>query len=556
MNTEEKTMKGSDLQAAMSEMGTPKVPEGHEELPFYITRGYGGDSWMQINKEQMKIVDKFWPKVTIGGHAEVGQTISGMMDMTFSQFMDAMTYYYGIPAMYDSPSIAGSILDKPTFISFDTRGNVKQAAAAAAWKDDTTRAICYAGGKSSGKDFLGASLIFFNAITYPGTIWFIASGDFNNLLKFKRTSIEEVMEIWGYDKSFYPFNSAFNFYELNNGSKVYLIDAGFKDSDPEYKNLQDLSFTGGWIADAQSMERDAADHLEASVGLNLNEVYNIHPKVLYTCLPNTGFTYLKFYKPNKEGNLPAELFFVQAYPSDNKDVPKGYILGLRKILNKQQQASMIDGEWDALFEEVESETATSFPIPKFGEDLFGQPVLQDQDLNPETIMVLGFQEAAEGSFTLKYFGKHFRLVPKHDGYIFIHEEHKWMVYWVKSLCDSIDVVMGNKDVLYDVNVNKFNNSAPQEILPISEYDSRILIEGFQIKSYDKFLIFCQCLDTLEKECGIRVVKLEFNNVFVCPDIELDSLKTLGTPMQKLIAGCVVDGEIKDPGGNIQDPVGK
>jgi phage terminase large subunit len=52
-------------------------------------------------------------------------------------------------------------------LEFKTRNN-KQLEAAEYWCDDTTEQLLFGGAKAGGKSFLGASLIFGDALIYPG----------------------------------------------------------------------------------------------------------------------------------------------------------------------------------------------------------------------------------------------------------------------------------------------------------------------------------------------------------------------------------------------------
>jgi phage terminase large subunit len=53
-------------------------------------------------------------------------------------------------------------------LEFRTR-NQKQLEAAEYWCDDTTEQLLFGGAKAGGKSFLGASLIFGDALIYPET---------------------------------------------------------------------------------------------------------------------------------------------------------------------------------------------------------------------------------------------------------------------------------------------------------------------------------------------------------------------------------------------------
>jgi len=66
--------------------------------------------------------------------------------------------------------------------------------------------------------------------------------------------------------------------------------------------------------------------------------------------------------------------------------------------------------------------------------------------------------------------------------------------------------------------------------------SEIKLIGLQIKSKEKFQILAKVLDTIEKECGIKVVKITVEDIWLCSDINFGSLGK--TPMEKsLLLAC-------------------
>lgn len=69
--------------------------------------------------------------------------------------------------------------------------------------------------------------------------------------------------------------------------------------------------------------------------------------------------------------------------------------------------------------------------------------------------------------------------------------------------------------------------------------SLIHIENCQIKSLEKVLLFCELLDTMEKEFGIKQVEISFEDLFVCPDIDLTILSNSKIPMQELVGGLLI-----------------
>ncbi|MEK6883938.1 MAG: hypothetical protein AABY22_30185, partial [Nanoarchaeota archaeon] len=76
-------------------------------------------------------------------------------------------------------------------VQFKTRID-KQIRASEFWKDEVTEEILYGGAKGGGKSYLGASLIFGDALIYPETHYFIARQELIDLRKYTIPTIQEV----------------------------------------------------------------------------------------------------------------------------------------------------------------------------------------------------------------------------------------------------------------------------------------------------------------------------------------------------------------------------
>lgn len=231
-------------------------------------------------------------------------------------------------------------------LKFNTQGNEKQKLCAKYWIDDETTDIVYGGSKGSAKSYTGCSLIFGDAYIYPETHYFIARKNLNDLRKFTRPSIHEVFNNWGITDKYYKFNGQDNYYELYNKSKVFLLDAKYLPSDPDYYRFGSMQMTRGWIEEAGEFEEKAKNNLQASLGRWKNEFYNLKPKLLQTCNPSKNYLYRDYYKPSKEGKLPEWKKFIQALPTDNKMLPKEYVENLLKILSGNEVERLVKGNWE------------------------------------------------------------------------------------------------------------------------------------------------------------------------------------------------------------------
>lgn len=229
---------------------------------------------------------------------------------------------------------------------FDTKGNDKQKQVCRYWSDDITTDILYGGSKGSGKSYLGCSLIFGDALTYPNTFYFIARKNLNDLRKFTLPSIYEVFNHWGISDKYYKYNGQDSYFELYNGSRVYLLDAKYMPSDPQYYRFGSMQMTRGWIEEAGEFSLDAKNNLQASIGRWNNKEYNLSPKLLQTCNPSKNYLYSDYYKKAKDNNLEPYKQFVQALPTDNKCLSPEYLLNLERSLTVNQRERLLFGNWE------------------------------------------------------------------------------------------------------------------------------------------------------------------------------------------------------------------
>jgi phage terminase large subunit len=230
-------------------------------------------------------------------------------------------------------------------LKFDAHGNAKQVEAWEYWTKPGVDDIVYGGSKGSGKSFLGCSIIFSMALMYPGTQWFIARKTLNDLRKHTTQSIAEVLQGWGCAE-LVKFNGQDNKYICSNGSQVMFLDAKYLPSDPTYARFGSIQMTGGWIEEAGEFDSDAKSALMACVGRWKNDEYNIEGKLLQTCNPMKNYLYTDFYKPAKEGTLDANKAFIQALPTDNKRLAKGYLDRLNRTLSPEAKQRLLFGNWE------------------------------------------------------------------------------------------------------------------------------------------------------------------------------------------------------------------
>lgn len=229
---------------------------------------------------------------------------------------------------------------------FDTRGNEKQKDAARYWIDDTTDEIWYGGSKGSGKSYLGCALIFGDALIYPETFYFIARKKLNDLRRFTIPSIHEVLRDFNVPDTMFKYNGQDNFFEMYNKSKVFLLDARYLPSDPEYQRFGSMQMTRGMIEEAGEFEFDSYSSLAISIGRWKNDVYGLRGKLLGTMNPSKNFVKRMVYDKWKKGDLEDRIKFIQALPDDNKMLPDGYLERLRNTLSRNERERLLYGNWE------------------------------------------------------------------------------------------------------------------------------------------------------------------------------------------------------------------
>lgn len=256
-------------------------------------------------------------------------------------------------------------------LTFKTK-NEKQLQAVEAWIDDTTEEILYGGAKGGGKSFLGASLIFGDALIYPGTHYFIARQELTDLRKFTVPTIHEVFQKWGLKLDQYAsFNGQDNCYTLTNGSKVYLIACKEIPSDPLYERFGSMQMTRGWIEEGGEIAEAAKANLRLSIGRWKNLEYNLKAKLLITANPKKGWMKRDFVDPWKQGVLPHSRIFITALPTDNPYLPPEYVDTLRNEKDTVRRQRLFEGNWDY---DEDQDSLISFDALT---DTFSNPIKKD-----------------------------------------------------------------------------------------------------------------------------------------------------------------------------------
>lgn len=231
-------------------------------------------------------------------------------------------------------------------IQFKTE-NPKQWQAAKYWYDQETEEILYGGAKYGGKSFLGASLIFIDALTYPETRYFIARQELVDLHSHTLPSIQEVFQKWGISYQDYcSYNGQSHIFTLNNGSQVHFLACKETPSDPMYERFGSMQMTRGWIEEGGEVVEAAKANLALSIGRWKNDEYKLPAKLLTTANPKKGWMKREFIDPWKGGYLPKTRKYIQAFATDNVHGSKTYIEKLRNEKDTVRRQRLWEGNWD------------------------------------------------------------------------------------------------------------------------------------------------------------------------------------------------------------------
>lgn len=231
-------------------------------------------------------------------------------------------------------------------IEFRTK-NKKQLEAVKYWIDDSTEEILFGGAKAGGKSFLGASLIFGDALIYPDTHYFIARAELTDLRKFTIPTIYEVFANWGLKFDDYAtFNGQDSCFNLYNGSKVFLLACKELPSDLLFERFGSMQMTRGWIEEGGEIAESAKSNLWLSIGRWKNKEYNLKKKLLITANPKKGWMKREFVDLHKDGRLPDNKKFIRSLVTDNPYMSEDYIKTLSEEKNEVSKQRLFYGDWD------------------------------------------------------------------------------------------------------------------------------------------------------------------------------------------------------------------
>jgi hypothetical protein len=232
------------------------------------------------------------------------------------------------------------------FIKVDGNRNEKQFEALTYLNDKDTRELLFGGAKGGGKSYLGALNYTMLSLIYPGTQWFVAREELNDLRKWTVPTFNEVAKNIGLDRKEYKYNGQDNYFEFFNGSKINFIAAKKIPSDVFFERFGSMQNTGGWIEEGGEIDEMAYSNLKLSIGRCKNKEYGIPFKLLITANPKKNWMYNNIIKPLEAGNLDNSIKYIQSFASDNHGLPPEYLETLNNITDKRDKQRLLLGIWE------------------------------------------------------------------------------------------------------------------------------------------------------------------------------------------------------------------
>ena len=214
----------------------------------------------------------------------------------------------------------------------------KQDEGWSAFEDPDITELGYGGAAGGGKTRLGCYLAIYIAEKYPSSRGAIARKELKTLRLTTLNELFLILKEMGYGNNGYKYNAMDGIIKFPNGSEILLLDTAYSPQDPEYTRFGSLNLTWAWNEESNETPEKARSILKTRVGRNnLINGEKIKPFWLDTFNPNKGHIYREYYKPWKNGTLPAYRRFIRAFVGDNHYLPESYIENLKRADNVTKQ---------------------------------------------------------------------------------------------------------------------------------------------------------------------------------------------------------------------------
>lgn len=208
--------------------------------------------------------------------------------------------------------------------------------------------LLYGGGAGGGKSYLGCIWLIQSAIQYPETRWFLSREVNKDIRESSLLTLFEVMTSKFELKAGVDFKYKYqdSRIELANGSMIILKELPLIPSDPECDYLGSMEYTGGFIDEAQEVEKKPKETIKTRIRYKLDK-YGLKSKMLLTCNPSKNHLYTDFYQPFAKGEFLKEgRYFLQSLVTDNPGISKEYIKNLENLDDESMKQRLLYGNWD------------------------------------------------------------------------------------------------------------------------------------------------------------------------------------------------------------------
>lgn len=222
----------------------------------------------------------------------------------------------------------------------------KQKEAYRALLDPNVDTVFFGGSAGGGKSWIICESRLLRAYTYPGYRSFIAREELKRLMQSTYVTWTKVCQYYKIPQDDWKLNGQYNYIEFKNGSRIDLLDIKLVPSDPLFERFGSLEYTDGAIEEAGETAYLAYDVLKSRIGRHKNKEFGLHPTMLISGNPKKNWTFTEFYKPWKNGTLPANARFIQALYTDNKHTAEEYGKQLSQIHDRVMKERLMYGNWD------------------------------------------------------------------------------------------------------------------------------------------------------------------------------------------------------------------
>ncbi len=235
----------------------------------------------------------------------------------------------------------------------------KQEKALSLLQDQITNEVLYGGAARGGKSWLLSVWKILNRLAYDGSQGLIAREEMTKLKDTTQKTFWKVCDFLELQENVdYIFHAGKQEVEFYNGSVEIFRELKFLGvKDPEFDRIGSYDLTDAAVDEAQQIHWKARDVLKGRYsvlrgerevmknGIKTKEPWRLIPKAFYSCNPSKNWIYTDFYEPDKKEELPDNMAFIPALPTDNPHVDPAYIENL-KTADKITRARLLNGNFD------------------------------------------------------------------------------------------------------------------------------------------------------------------------------------------------------------------